>query len=130
MVLFVRDDSLVFLSPEIHRIRYRQRYLYTPYIRVYIYFPLIITLNVMRIFSALILHLQFIISFEKSNSKNKNCIRFIWSRFCFSFSLTYVSYLMIKYANRWVFKMLYNLNMQLDKKTKNKREKRKTTELV
>lgn len=118
---------LVFLSPEIHRIRYRQRYLYTPYIRVYIYFLLIITLNVMRIFSALILHLQFIISFGKSNSKNKNCIRFIWSRLCFSFSLFYVSHLMIKYANRWVFKMLYNLNMQLDKKklkTKEKKEKR------
>lgn len=34
---------------------------------------------------------------------------------------------MIKYANRWVFKMLYNLNMQLDKKklkTKEKKEKR------
>lgn len=117
---------------------YRQKYtelgmhrdIYTQYIfvSIYIYFLLIITLNVMRIFSALILHLKFIISLEKSNSKINNCIRFIWSRFCFSFSLTYVSHLMIKYANRWVFKMLYNLNMQLDKnklkKQKSEKEKR------
>lgn len=121
---------LFFLSPEIHRIRHAQRYLYTIYtqyifVSIHIYFLLIITLNVMRIFSALILHLKFIISLEKSNSKINNCIRFIWARFCFSFSLTYVSHLMIKYANRWVFKMLYNLNMQLDKnklKTKAKKE--------
>lgn len=29
---------------------------------------------------------------------------------------------MIKYANRWVFKMLYNLNMQKNKSEKKKNE--------